>query len=75
MNVRQASLLRGRLSARYPGVPVDVTPHSGGATIFIRHHDGGYTQIMTGDTPGMVLRMVLGRDLRVVGSEAGDGSA
>ena len=74
MNARQASLLRGRLSACYPGTPVNVTPHSGGATIFIQHDDG-YIQLTTGDTPGMVLRMMLERDLRVVDGEAGNGTS
>jgi hypothetical protein len=74
VNARQASLLRGRLSACYPGTPVNVTPHSGGATIFIQHDDG-YIQLTTGDTPGMVLRMMLERDLRVVDGEAGNGTS
>ncbi len=74
MNARQASALRGRLSARFPGSPVDVTPHEGGATIFIHHHDG-YIQLTTGDTPGMVLRAMLGRDLRPIDSADVDGTA
>jgi hypothetical protein len=70
MNARQASALRGRLSACFPGSAVDVTPHSGGARIFIQHDDG-YVQLTTGDQPGVVLRMMLERDLRMVDSEAG----
>lgn len=72
MNARQASLLRGRLSACFPGAPVDVTPHKGGATIFIQHDDG-HIQVTTGDKPGIVLRMMLGRDLRTADGEAESG--
>jgi hypothetical protein len=75
VNARQASLLRGRLSACLPGTPVDVTPDGDGARIFIEHADGYHVRVTTGDKPGMVLRALLSRDLRMVGGEAGDGTA
>ena len=71
MNARQASLLRGRLSARFPGSPVDVTPDGDGARIVVEHADGFHVRVTTGDTPGMVLRAMLGRDLRMVDDETG----
>ena len=74
MNARQASLLRGRLSACFPGAPVDVTPDGDGARIFIEHADGYHIRLTTGDTPGMVLRVMLARDLRMVGGEAESGT-
>jgi hypothetical protein len=74
VNARQAARLRGRLSARFPGTPVDVTPHSGGATIFIQHDDG-YIQLTTGDTPGIVLQAMLGRDLRLIDGAGGNETA
>ena len=67
-------MLRSRLSARFPGTTVDVTPHSGGAAIFIQYADG-YVQVSTGDTPGIVLRALLERDLRLTGGAARDETA
>jgi hypothetical protein len=66
VNARQASLLRGRLSACFPDSPVDVTPDSDGARIIIEHADGSHTRVTTGDQPGVVLLAMLGRDLRAV---------
>jgi hypothetical protein len=53
---------------------VDVTPYSGGAAIFIQPRDG-YVQVLTGDTSGIVLRALLGSDLRLIGGAAGDETA
>lgn len=75
MNDRQASLLRRQLTARFPGVPVDVTPDSDGARISIEHQDGYHTRLTTGDKPGMVLRAMLGGDLRMVDDAAPEGVA
>ncbi len=74
MNVRQASRLRGRLAARFPGTPVDVTPDSEGARIFIEHADGYHVRVTTGNRPGMVLLAMLGTDLRAV-DDAPEGAA
>jgi hypothetical protein len=74
VNADQADRLRGHLSVCYPGSMVDVTPYGDGAMIFIQHDDG-HIQLTTGDSPGMVLRMMLGRDLRTVDGEATEGTA
>ena len=66
MNARQASVLRGRLAACFPGSPVEVTPDDDGARIFIEHQDGFHVRVTTGGRPGVVLRAMLGRDLRAV---------
>ena len=71
MNSRQASLLCGRLSVRFPGSPVEVTPDGDGARIVVEHADGFHVRVTTGDRPGVVLRAMLGRDLRMVDDEAG----
>jgi hypothetical protein len=75
VNARQASRLRGRLSARFPGAPVDVTPDGDGARIFIEHADGFHVRVTTGDRPGVVLLAMLRRDLRSVDGEAPEGAA
>lgn len=64
MNARQAARLRGRLSACFPGVSVDVTPDGDGARIFVQHADGYHVRVTTGDQPGVVLRVMLGAGLR-----------
>ena len=75
MNSRQASLLRGRLSGRFPGSAVEVTADSDGARIFIEHHDGFHVRVTTGDQPGVVLLAMLDWDLRTINCEAAEGTA
>lgn len=67
MNAREAGRLQGRLSARYPGALVDVTPDRDGARIFLSYQGGGYLYLTTGNQPGMVLRAMLG----VAGTRSG----
>ena len=71
MNAQQASALRERLSACFPGSPVNVMPDGDGARIVIEHADGFHVRLTTGDQPGPVLRAMLRRDLRMVDGEAG----
>lgn len=52
MNARRASVLRRRLSGRFPGSAVDVTPDSDGARIATEHADGSHTRVTTGDPAG-----------------------
>ena len=66
MNADQADRLRGLLSARNPGARVEVVPDADGARIFLAYQGGGYLHLTTGDQPGMVLRSMLGADLRAV---------
>jgi hypothetical protein len=74
VNTRQASVLRRRLSGRFPGTPVDVTPDSDGARIFMQHADGYHVRVTTGNRPGVVLLAMLGADLRSV-ENAPEGAA
>ena len=71
MNPWQASLLRGRPPARFPGTPV-VTPDGDGATVFIQHPDGLHLRVPTGNQPGVVLLALLGSDLRMVTEDTED---
>ena len=66
MNATEASRLQGRLSAQNPGARVDVRPDADGARIVLSYQGGGYLHLTTGNQPGMVLRSMLGADLRVV---------
>jgi hypothetical protein len=75
VNARQASVLRRRLSGRFPGSPVDVTADSDGARIVIEHADGSHTRVTTGDRPGAVLRAMLGQDPRAVDGQTPEGAA
>jgi hypothetical protein len=70
----EAARIRSLLAARYPDTPVEVTPETDGARIFLEHEDGFHVRVTTGDRPGPVLRALLGRDLRVIDGEA-DGTA
>jgi predicted nuclease of predicted toxin-antitoxin system len=70
VNPAQAARLQGRLSARFAGSTVVVTPDSDGAHIFLEHQNGFHVRVTTGDQPGTVLRALLGRDLRVIDGEA-----
>jgi hypothetical protein len=75
VNVRQASVLRKRLSGRFPGSAIDVTPDDDGARIFIEHQDGFHVRVTTGDQPGVVLLAMLGRDFRAINSEGTEGTS
>ena len=74
MNARQAARLRGRLSVRYPGSLVDVTPDADGARIVLSYQGGGYLHITTGNRPGVILLAMLGADLHAV-EDAPEGAA
>ena len=74
MNVRQASRLRGRLAARFPGTPVDVTPDGEGARIFIEHADGATSASQPATGRAWSLLAMLGTDLRAV-DDAPEGAA
>jgi hypothetical protein len=66
VNTREAARLQGRLSARYPHASVAVTADMCGARIVLSYQGGGYLHVTTGDQSGVVLRAMLGRDLRAV---------
>jgi hypothetical protein len=70
VNRDQASRLQRRLSARFPGTPVNVSSDSDGARIFMESADGFHVRVTTGDQPGPVLRALLGRDLRLIDGDA-----
>ncbi len=66
MNRRQATRIQGQLTARFRGAPVNVTPTPDGARIDIEHPVGYHVRLTTGDSPGPILRAMIGRDLRAV---------
>jgi hypothetical protein len=58
-----AEALRAVLDRQSPaGSSVAVTPMPDGANVFIEYPDG-YVQVVTGDEPGPVLRLMLARNL------------
>lgn len=69
MNRRQAARIQGQLAARFRGAPVYVTPTPDGAHIVIEHPVGYHVRLTTGDSPGPILRAMIGRDLRSVDGE------